>query len=207
MHSKVISNWNGFLKWLGLSSTTTLQTWTWAKGWSKSRRSEEENLRTKKSPWPWPQVGPRLSAGPLKVRFSIGWHNVYCFGHNAHWKRSRFKYWCIQVASVRPQILNTVELFVTCMVSFVQKVLSSPTSEINFLGHISLKISMILSLWDPTRCFRKLTWHFLKQEYYQWLWLGQYCWLDQECKLDQECWLHQEVIPWEWRVADVANEE
>ena len=37
MHSKVISNWNGFLKWLGLSSTTTLQTWTWAKGWSKVR--------------------------------------------------------------------------------------------------------------------------------------------------------------------------
>lgn len=30
MHSKVISNWNGFLKWLGLSRTTTLQTWTWA---------------------------------------------------------------------------------------------------------------------------------------------------------------------------------
>ena len=30
MHSKVISNWNGFLKWLGLSRTTTLQTWTLA---------------------------------------------------------------------------------------------------------------------------------------------------------------------------------
>ena len=109
----------------------------------------------KKVPWPWPQVGPCLCAGPLlKVGFFLLW---ICVG--ATMSQSTVAYVKFRHMG---QFQNTGGMFV---VNLCHEIICTSGKGIgpfcDHICHTSRKMSMILSVCSPTRCFRKFTWHFL----------------------------------------------
>ena len=154
MHSKVISNWNGFLKWLGLSRTTTLHTWTWV---------ERENLsKTKMVTY----LGHGHKWAPASVRGL--WKLWFMFLQIQVDERcckedtvAYVKFWLMcQFKNTERQVsvnLKSHDIICTSGIGIYSMIC-------DHICHTSRKMSMILSVCSPTRCFRKFTWHFLQKK-------------------------------------------
>ena len=130
---------------------------------------------------------PLCGASESHILFTVdsGWTHMSLWGYS-----------CICVVLARGpvskywrQVAVNQDMFFTSGIRITPSL--SRLSSDDPIGHTSRKMSMILSVCSPTRCFRKFTWHFLERR-----------------MILFESWKQEErVKPWERGVADITDEE